>query len=79
MKKTLFVFSLAAAAILPGLAFADVSSTTIQLPGDFTAVIWSNFNAAFAGLESYTNLLIGVILTLVVIGELIIMLRHPGK
>jgi len=77
MKKAFYIFL--AAALFPWVAFADVSSTSIQLPTGFTAQIWTNFNNSFAGLSDYTNLIIGVILVLLVIGELILMLRHPNK
>lgn len=78
MKRALNLLILAIGAV-PALAFADVSSTSIQLPVNFTATIWTQFNNSFAGLSDYTTLIIGTILLLVVIGELIVMLRHPGK
>jgi len=76
MKKRLsiLIFSLAA---LPALAFAQVSTSSIQLPGDFVATIWTQANNTLSGLNGYTTMIVGTILAVTVIGILIETLRKP--
>ena len=78
MKKLLniFIFSIAT---LPALAFADVSSSSIQLPDGFVAQIWVTVNSTLAGLNSYTVMIVGTILAVTVIAILIETLRHKGS
>ena len=65
-----------AAALLPAAALAQVTaSDTITLPPNFVDNIWAQASLLFTSFSSYTNLIIGVILALLVIGELILMLR----
>lgn len=72
MKKIFIIFILALAA--PAAAFA-VSSSSIELPDNFTATIWTQANDTLAGLNSYTVLIVGTILAVTVIGILIETLR----
>lgn len=77
MKKTLTIF-ISSLAALPALAFAQVSTTSIQLPDNFVATIWQQANNTLLGLNSYTTMIVGTILAVIVIGILIETLRKPG-
>lgn len=74
MKKilTILISSLAA---LPALAFAQVSTTSIALPNNFTATIWTQANNTLNGLNDYTVMIVGTTLAVTVIGILIETLR----
>ncbi|MGH7604672.1 MAG: hypothetical protein ACRENK_11835 [Gemmatimonadaceae bacterium] len=76
MKKFLFIISLGA--IFPLAAYADASST-INISDGMIAAIWAQAQDIFSGTQSYTTMIIGVILALLVIGELIHMLRKPNS
>jgi hypothetical protein len=79
MKNTIKILIISTiAAIAPGLAFADASSS-IVLPENFTASIWSQAQDIFNGFQGYVTMIIGVILALIVIGELVGMLRKPNQ
>jgi len=77
MKKSLQILIIFAAAAGPGFAFA--ASSTIALPDGFTANIWSQAQDIFDGTQGYVTMIIGVILALIVIGELIGMLRNKNN
>jgi len=77
MKRTLTIFILSLAA-LPALVFADTSSTII-LPDTLMPMAWAQVQSLLNGLQSYTSTIIGVLLALIVIGELIVLLRNPNK
>lgn len=64
--------------LAPFLALADASST-INISNDMISAIWVQAQNIFTGTQNYTTMIIGVILALLVIGELIVMLRHPNK
>lgn len=76
MKKLIFIISLGG--ILPLSAFATGSST-INISGGMIDAIWAQAQNLFDGIQPYTNMIVGVILALLVIGELVIMLRNPNK
>ena len=65
--------------LLPLAALAQDASDTINLPSNFVDTIWSQASLLFTSLAPYTNMIIGVILALLVIGELIALLRNPNK
>ena len=68
-------FILIAAIALPFVALAQDASDTIALPPNFVDSIWSQASLLFTSLAPYTNMIVGVVLALLVIGELILMLR----
>jgi hypothetical protein len=69
MKKILLsaVFVLS----LPIFAFAQVASSTIVVPTNFTSEILAQASALFNSFEGYITLIIGVLLALVAIEFLI--------
>ena len=69
----------AAILFLPVAAFAQDASDTISLPSNFVDTIWAQASLLFTSLAPYTNMIVGVILALLVIGELIHLLRNPNK
>ena len=62
---TIFIMS------LPALAFAQVASTTLVVPTDFTSQVLAQASALFGSFEGYITLIIGVLLALVAIDFLI--------
>ena len=50
-------------------------TSSVSLPPDFTANIWTQANALFTGFSSYIELIIGVILAAVVIEIIISAIR----
>ncbi len=78
-KKLLIILTAAAALVLPIAALAQDASDTINLPPTFVDSIWAQAQLLFTSFSSYTNMIIGVILALLVIGELIHLLRNPNK
>jgi hypothetical protein len=80
MKKYLLIISIAISSLsLPFLALAQDASDTIALPSNFVDSIWSQASLLFTSLAPYTNMIVGVVLALLVIGELIALLRKPNS
>ena len=80
MKKYLLIISIAISSLsLPFLALAQDASDTIALPSNFVDSIWSQASLLFTSLAPYTNMSVGVVLALLVIGELIALLRKPNS
>ena len=81
MKKNLFIFLAIGFAALPFLASAQTynASDTITLPPGFVDGIWSQAGFVFTSLAPYTNMIVGVLLALIVVGEVISLLRQPNK
>ena len=79
MKKILYIFPLIDVMVLPSLVFAQVTTSTIQLPSDLTAQIVGQASALLASLSSYMELIIGVLLALVVVEFVIGAIRHRGQ
>jgi hypothetical protein len=71
MKKLFTIISSVAVAALPALVHATTSSVSLVLPSDFNSNIWDQAQATFTGLNSFTEMIIGVILAVTVI-EIII-------
>lgn len=79
MKKYLLIIAVAISSLaLPFLALAQNASDTIALPSNFVDAIWAQSSLLFTSLAPYTNMIIGVVLALLVIGELIALLRKPN-
>jgi hypothetical protein len=76
-KKSFYKIGLIliAAVALPFAALAQDASDTISLPPNFVDTIWAQASLLFTSLAPYTNMIVGVVLALLVIGELILMLR----
>lgn len=49
---------------------------SISLPDNFASGVASTSNSTIVGLASYSELIIGVLLAVVVIGAIVAMLRH---
>ena len=80
MKKSYYKIGLIIlAAFAPVAALAQTASDTINLPPGFVDSIWAQATLLFDSFSSYTNMIIGVVLALIVIGELIALLRNPNK
>lgn len=69
MKKILL--SVAFVLSLPAFAFAQIASTTLVVPTNFTGDILAQASALFGSFEGYITLIIGVLLALVAIEFLI--------
>jgi uncharacterized membrane protein YgaE (UPF0421/DUF939 family) len=78
MKKYLLIFVIPLSAIAPAFAFAD-SSSTIPLPSGFVDNMLARTSSLFSDFSSLTYTIIGIILALLVIGELMNMLRKPNN
>ena len=78
-KKLLIILTAAAALVLPIAALAQDASDTISLPPNFIDNIWAQATLLFNSFSSYTNMIIGVVLALTIIGELVALLRNPNK
>jgi hypothetical protein len=77
MKK-LFILIAAAVTTAPLLALAQINaSDTINLPPSFMDNVWAEAQNLWTSFSPVIESIIGVILALLVIGELVHMLRKP--
>ena len=80
MKKYISLPFLISFLSLPFFALAQSysASDTIALPPSFIDNMWAQASLLFTSLSSYTEAIIGVLLALVVIGEVVYMIRKPN-
>ena len=70
MKKTIFIIS-AALILAPTFSFAQVATSSIQLPAGFASDIVGQASLLFTSFSPYITLIVGILLALLAIGVLI--------
>lgn len=77
MKKTFYKIIAAIGAGVPLMVRA--SSTTIDLPTNFTAQIWTVSSDLFNSFSTYTTTIVGVLLAILVLEAVVGMIANRGK